>query len=93
MVERALQRNNVVDSIRNTDILIWDEISMSSKRVFELVNVLHHMVSKNDLPFGGIQVILVGDVWQLKPIRTLLDRGFPIFYSNCSTKHSPIGLN
>ena len=55
LVERALGRNNIVDSIKNTDVLIWDEISMSSARVFQLVNMLHHMISQNDLPFGGIQ--------------------------------------
>ena len=39
------------------------------------------MVSKNSLPFGGVQVILVGDFFQLKPIRTLLDKGSLIFSS------------
>jgi ATP-dependent DNA helicase PIF1 len=81
LVERALDRNNIVDCIKNTDVLIWDEISMSSARIFELVNMLHHMISKNDLPFGGIQVLLVGDFLQLKPIRTFFDRGHPIFHS------------
>ena len=81
LVERALDRNNIADCIKNTDVLIWDEISMSSARVFELVNVLHHIISQNDLPFGGIQVLLVGDFWQLKPIRTFFDRGHPIFHS------------
>ena len=46
---------------------------MSSLRIFELVNILHHMASKNSLPFGGVQVILVGDFFQLKPNRSLLD--------------------
>lgn len=75
LLERALGRNNIVENIENTDVLIWDEIAMSSQRIFELVNVLHHIISKNDLPFGGIQVILVGDFLQMKPIRTLLDNG------------------
>ena len=74
LIERALGRKNIVDDITDMDVLIWDEISMSSQRIFELVNILHHMISKNALPFGGIQVILVGDFWQLKPIRSLLDR-------------------
>ena len=81
LVQRALDRNNIVDGIKNTDVLIWDEISMSSERIFELVNVLHHMIAKNDFPFGGIQVLLVGDFLQLKPIHTLLDRGHPVFHS------------
>ena len=54
---------------------------MCSQRIFELVNILHHMVSKNSLPFGGVQVILVGNFFQLKPIRTLLDKGTLIIFS------------
>ena len=46
---------------------------MSSQRIFHIVNAIHHIVSNNDLPFGGIQVILVGDFWQLKPVPSPLD--------------------
>ena len=81
LLERALKRKNIFDDITGTDVLVWDEISMSSQRIFELVNILHHMVSKNFLPFGGVQVILVGDFYQLKPIRSLLNKGNPIFDS------------
>ena len=56
---------------------------MTSKRIFELVNILHHTLSDNTLLFAGNQVILVGDFSQLKPIRTpfyeseLFERAFP----------------
>jgi hypothetical protein len=89
LIEGALGRKNIVDDITDMDVLIWDEISMSSQRIFELVNILHHMISKNALPFGGIQVILVGDFWQLKPIRTLLDRGSPVFHSKLFNEAFP----
>ena len=89
LIDRALSRRNIVDSILDIEILIWDEISMSSKRIFELVHILHHLLSTNDLHFGGIQVILVGDFWQLKPIRTLLDRGSPIFHSKLFNEAFP----
>ena len=89
LVERALKRNNIVDFITDTDVLVWDEISMSSKRIFELVNMLHHIVSKNALPFGGIQVILVGDFCQLKPIPDILDKGNPVFHSKLFNKAFP----
>ena len=49
LVERALKRNNIVDLIGEMDILIWDEVSMSSKRILELINLLHHKVLKNAL--------------------------------------------
>ena len=89
LVERALKRNNIVDVITDTDVLVWDEISMSSERIFELVNMLHHIVSKNALPFGGIQVILVGDFCQLKPIPDILDKGNPVFHSKLFNKAFP----
>lgn len=44
LAERALGKKNIVDDIFGVDVLIWDEISMSSKRIFELVNILHHMM-------------------------------------------------
>jgi ATP-dependent DNA helicase PIF1 len=81
LVERALERNNIVDGIKNTDILIGMKY-----RCPVIINMLHHVISKNDLPFGGIQVELVGDFCQLKPIRTLLDRGYPIFHSKLFNK-------
>ena len=62
---------------------------MSSKRIFELVHILHHLLSTNDLPFSGIQVILISDFWQLKPIRTLLDGGSPIFHSKLFNEAFP----
>ena len=81
LLERSLSRNNVVEQIRDVDVLVWDEISMSSMRVFELVNAIHHRLSHNANAFGGMQVLLVGDFWQLKPVRSLLDPGSPIYHS------------
>ena len=54
---------------------------MSSMRVFELVNAIHCRLSNNANAFGGIQVLLVGDFWQLPPVRSLLDPGKSIFDS------------
>ena len=34
LIERALGRKNIVDDITDMDVLIWDEISMSSQRIF-----------------------------------------------------------
>ena len=81
LLERCLERGNIMEQIRNVDVLIWDEISMSSRRLLNLVNLLHQEISKNPFPFGGLQVILVGDFWQLKPIRSRWDNGEPVYES------------
>ena len=67
LIERALTRNNIVTQICGVDVLIWDKVSMSSRRILELVNALHDNSSENTYAFGGIQVILVGDFLQLTP--------------------------
>ncbi|GJQ73256.1 putative DNA-dependent ATPase and 5'-3' DNA helicase [Trypoxylus dichotomus] len=49
--------------------LIIDEISMVDGDYFEKVETIAKMVRKNDKPFGGIQLILCGDFFQLPPVR------------------------
>ena len=52
-----------------TEVLIIDEISMMSLKLFELLNKLGQTIRNNDKPFGGIQVILSGDFFQLPPVK------------------------
>lgn len=54
----------------NTDLLIIDEISMMSKKLFELLDNIGRFIRQNDKPFGGIQVIMSGDFFQLPPVDT-----------------------
>ena len=79
VMQRFLERNDIVNQIQSADVLIWDEISMSSLRLLHIVDLLHQKVQKKSLPFGGIQVILAGDFCQLKPIQSMLDSGDPMY--------------
>lgn len=81
LIERSLERQNVLENVLNTRVLIWDEMSMSNERILNLVNLINQSALHNSLPFGGIQVVLVGDFWQLKPIPSPLDAGIPIYES------------
>ena len=52
----------------NTDILIVDEVSMMSKKVFEVLDKTGRKLLNPDKPFGGIQIIFSGDFFQLPPV-------------------------
>lgn len=54
--------------IEKTDVLIIDEISMLHDYRLDMVDEICRAVRKKDEPFGGIQVIMSGDFFQLPPI-------------------------
>ena len=54
--------------IEKTKVLIIDEVSMLSASMLDMVDMVCREVKKNPAPFGGMQVVLVGDFFQLPPI-------------------------
>jgi ATP-dependent exoDNAse (exonuclease V) alpha subunit len=54
--------------IEKTDVLIIDEISMLHDYRLDMVDEVCRTVRKKDEPFGGIQIIMSGDFFQLPPI-------------------------
>ena len=53
---------------KSMDTLIIDEISMVRVDMLEQVDKILKIANKNNLPFGGKQVILFGDMFQLPPV-------------------------
>ena len=51
-----------------TDVLVIDEVSMLSSKLFNLLDLIGQRVRKSPLPFGGIQLVFCGDFFQLPPI-------------------------
>jgi len=51
-----------------TEILVVDEVSMLSLKLFNLLNEIGKVIRGNQKPFGGIQVIFSGDFFQLPPV-------------------------
>lgn len=56
------------DTIQKTDVLIIDEISMLHDYRLDMIDEITTKVREIDEPFGGIQVILCGDFFQLPPV-------------------------
>lgn len=75
--------NELVQKIRlnphnpwnKTDILILDEVSMLSMKLFDLLNEIGKKMRRSFLPFGGIQLIFSGDFYQLPPVGDKDDPG------------------
>ena len=56
-------------SIRALDVLIIEEISMMDMELFEKVSDYLSLIRENSKPFGGLQVLFIGDFCQLPPVR------------------------
>ncbi|HMP67118.1 MAG TPA: PIF1 family DEAD/DEAH box helicase [Candidatus Paceibacterota bacterium] len=54
--------------IRRTHVLIIDEVSMLSGKTLSMVDAVCREVRQDNSPFGGLQIIFVGDFFQLPPI-------------------------
>jgi ATP-dependent DNA helicase PIF1 len=58
----------VAERIINMHALLIDEVSMLSDELFEKVSEFLKIMKRNKKPFGGVQLILVGDPFQLCPV-------------------------
>ncbi len=54
--------------INSLDLLVIDEISMVRADVFDAVDKVLQRHRRNSLPFGGVQVLMIGDLHQLPPV-------------------------
>lgn len=61
-------RKSKIDMFRELDLLIIDEVSMLRADMFDAIdNVLRRWRNNNE-PFGGVQLLLIGDMFQLPPV-------------------------
>ncbi len=55
--------------IREMEVLVIDEVSMVRPDMLDAIDVVLRFVRRrNDLPFGGVQVVYIGDLFQLPPV-------------------------
>ncbi len=54
--------------LRNIDAIVIDEISMVRVDIMEAMDAKLRIARRSDLPFGGVQVIMFGDLYQLPPV-------------------------
>lgn len=54
--------------IRNLELLVIDEVSMLRADLLDAMNEMLQFVRRSNLPFGGVQLLFIGDLWQLPPV-------------------------
>lgn len=64
-------RESLVKRLASAKVLIIDEISMLDGKILGLVDLVCRTLRHNEDAFGGLQVVLVGDFFQLPPIARL----------------------
>lgn len=67
-VDRILKKSTLKKNIQKSSLLALDEVSMLDIKTFEYVDAVLKKVRENTAPFGGIQVIFIGDFFQLPPV-------------------------
>lgn len=75
-VENIKGNNKKYNNWKFTKMLIIDEISMLSVVMFNFLHKVAMKLRRNSEPFGGIQVIVVGDFYQLPPVKDSADTDF-----------------
>lgn len=73
IVQQPTKRNisqDIIKKIRGTNCIIIDEISMVRADVFTAIDMICREAMEVDAPFGGIQIVAVGDFYQLPPVLT-----------------------
>ena len=68
IIANVLRNRNAKAAWKACKILIVDEVSMMSLKIFELCEEIARIVRRSSQPFGGIQVIFTGDFFQLPPV-------------------------
>lgn len=63
-----LRREEAIASISSIKTLVIDEVSMLHRRVFEALDKRLREIKGSPRPFGGMQLVLIGDLFQLPPI-------------------------
>ncbi len=67
------RKDDLIDAI---DMIIIDEISMVRADLFDCIDIFLQTAKGVALPFGGIQMVFVGDLYQLPPIVTSTERAY-----------------
>lgn len=66
-------RKERINVMRQLEVLVVDEVSMLRADVLDMMDTVLRHVRRRDQPFGGVQMVFIGDLYQLQPVSTPVD--------------------
>lgn len=89
--------NDKLKLFNELELLVIDEVSMVRCDVMDVLDALLRSVRKNSSPFGGLQLLLIGDLYQLPPVTKREDWAFlskaypsPYFFDSIVVRQHPL---
>jgi ATP-dependent DNA helicase PIF1 len=86
-----------MDLFRILEFLVIDEVSMVRCDLLDVIDAILKAVRRNNDPFGGLQLLLIGDLYQLPPVTkreewTFLRRAYasPYFFDALVIRRNPV---
>lgn len=70
LIDNVSSNQRIVKRILNSKVLIIDEVSMLGPETLSMVDAVCRDIRRSSDAFGGLQVVLVGDFFQLPPINS-----------------------
>ena len=92
------RKNNTI--FKELDVIIIDEISMVRADLLDCMDVYLKTSLKNEAPFGGKQIVFIGDLYQLPPVVTSAEKKYfedvyesPYFFSSTSFTQKDVNMS
>ncbi|XP_070561973.1 uncharacterized protein [Ptychodera flava] len=79
--------NTLLNKYKHLKFVIIDEVSLVSNELFRRIDQRCRQIMRNDSPFGGLHVLLVGDLFQLEPVY------YTWVYNNLVSGHRALATN
>ncbi len=67
-IDALTQRQSLVKRFERTNVLLVDEVSMLRPEILDMIDQVSRAMKRSEESFGGMQVVLCGDFFQLPPV-------------------------
>ncbi len=89
-LEQIAGREQIVKRAKSAQVLVIDEISMLDGKVLDMVDQVLRTVRQSSEAFGGLQIVCIGDFFQLPPVTRQGDAMRYAFESNAWLRMKPL---